>query len=55
MLCSDGLTDVVRHAALAEALGTGEPQECVDRLIALALEAGTRDNVTVIVADVVES
>ena len=39
MLCSDGLTDVVGHAALAEALGKpSEPQESVDRLIALALE-----------------
>lgn len=54
MLCSDGLSDVVAHATLAEALSSGEPQECVDRLIALALEASTRDNVTVIVADVVE-
>jgi protein phosphatase len=54
MLCSDGLSDVVAHATLAEALSAGEPQESVDRLIALALEAGTRDNVTAIVADVVE-
>jgi PPM family protein phosphatase len=54
LLCSDGLTDVVAHAALVEALAAGEPQECVNRLVALALEAGTRDNVTVIVADVVE-
>jgi serine/threonine protein phosphatase PrpC len=53
LLCSDGLTDVVAREALAEALRDGEPRECVDRLIALALEAGTRDNVTVIVADVV--
>lgn len=55
MLCSDGLTDVVGHPVLADVLAAGEPQECVDRLIALAIEAGTRDNVTVIVADVVES
>jgi len=55
MLCSDGLSDVVPFATLAETLGAGEPQECVDRLIALALEAGTRDNVTAIVADVVAS
>jgi len=54
MLCSDGLTDVVPHAVLAETLAAGEPQECVDRLIARALDAGTRDNVTVIVADVME-
>ena len=54
MLCSDGLTDVVPHTVLAETLAGGEPQQCVDRLIALALEAATRDNVTVVVADVVE-
>jgi serine/threonine protein phosphatase PrpC len=55
LLCSDGLSDVVPHPALAEALGAPEPQECVDRLIALALDVPTRDNVTVIVADVVEA
>jgi serine/threonine protein phosphatase PrpC len=54
MLCSDGLSDVVSHAALAETLAAGEPQECVDRLIALALDAATRDNVTAVVADVHE-
>jgi PPM family protein phosphatase len=54
MLCSDGLTDVVAHDALAEALAGEEPQACVDRLIALALAAPTRDNVTVVVADVAE-
>ena len=54
MLCSDGLTDVLDHATLAEALQDGEPQACVDRLIELAIDGGTRDNVTVIVADVVE-
>jgi serine/threonine protein phosphatase PrpC len=55
MLCSDGLSDVVPQSVLAETLKAGEPQECVDRLIALAIDAGTRDNVTAIVADVVES
>ena len=55
MLCSDGLTDVVPRATLAEVLAAGEPQECVDRLIAMAIDAGTRDNVTVVIADVVES
>jgi protein phosphatase len=54
LLCSDGLSDVVDHAALAAALGEGEPQEAVGRLIALALENRTRDNVTAIVADVIE-
>jgi PPM family protein phosphatase len=54
MLCSDGVSDVVPNGTLAETLDTGEPQECVERLIELALEAGTRDNVTAIVADVVD-
>jgi serine/threonine protein phosphatase PrpC len=55
LLCSDGLTDVVDHPALAHALAAEEPQESVDQLIALALESGARDNVTVIVADVTAS
>ena len=55
MLCSDGLSDVVPQTVLAETLKAGGPQECVDRLIALAIDAGTRDNVTAIVADVVEA
>ena len=54
MLCSDGLTDVVAADMLQAALADGQPQECVDRLIELALANQTRDNVTVIVADVVD-
>jgi protein phosphatase len=53
MLCSDGLTDVVRPETLREALSEGDPQDCADRLVALALRGGGPDNVTVIVADVV--
>jgi serine/threonine protein phosphatase PrpC len=54
MLCSDGLSDVVDKAALAAALSEGEPDESVQRLIELALANRTRDNVTAIVADVIE-
>jgi PPM family protein phosphatase len=54
MLCSDGLSDVVDHGMLAATLGAGDPQESVARLIELALENRTRDNVTAIVADVIE-
>jgi PPM family protein phosphatase len=54
MLCSDGLSDVVDHPALAAALCEGAPDESVKRLIELALANGTRDNVTAIVADVIE-
>jgi serine/threonine protein phosphatase PrpC len=54
MLCSDGLSDVVDHRTLAATLSEGEPQESVARLIELALANSTRDNVTAIVADVIE-
>lgn len=55
LLCSDGLSDVVDKAAIAEALRDGEPEESVTRLIDLALANRTRDNVTAIVADVIEA
>jgi protein phosphatase len=54
LLCSDGLSDVVTSATLLEALSTGTPQDCADQLIELALRGGGPDNVTCIVADVVE-
>lgn len=55
LLCSDGLSNVVRPDTLTEVL-TGYPErsECVGKLIDLALHAGAPDNVTVAVADVVE-
>ena len=55
LLCSDGLSDVVDKTAIAEALRDGEPGESVTRLIDLALANRTRDNVTAIVADVIEA
>ncbi|GGM78116.1 protein phosphatase [Longimycelium tulufanense] len=54
LLCSDGLSGVVSAETLAEALGISDPQEAADRLIELALKGGGPDNVTVIVADVVD-
>lgn len=54
LLCSDGLTGPVgRLETLQEALGIDDPQECVDRLVQLALKGGGPDNITVVVADVV--
>jgi protein phosphatase len=51
MLCSDGLTDLVDDAQIASILDEeSEPQATCDRLIDAALQAGGRDNVTVIVA-----
>lgn len=54
LLCSDGLSGVVSAETLAEALTIADPQDCSDRLIELALKGGGPDNVTCIVADVVD-
>jgi protein phosphatase len=56
LLCTDGLTGPVgRVETLQEALEIPEPQESCDRLVQLALRGGGPDNVTVIVADVVDA
>lgn len=55
MLCSDGLCGFVAHDTIEEVLsGTDDPGQAADRLVALALRAGAPDNVTVVVADVVD-
>jgi protein phosphatase len=53
LLCSDGLTDYAGEDAIAAALRVPDRAAAAERLIALALEAGARDNVSVVVADVV--
>jgi PPM family protein phosphatase len=45
---------VVTHETLGQALQDPDPQACADRLIELALRSGGPDNITCIVADVVE-
>jgi protein phosphatase len=55
LLCSDGLSDVVSNETIAETLSIRDPQECADRLVELALRGGGPDNVTVIVADVINA
>jgi PPM family protein phosphatase len=54
LLCSDGLSGMVSDETLAEAIRIPDPQKCADRMIELALKGGGTDNVTVIVADVVD-
>jgi len=52
MLCSDGLYDMVSDPQIALTLAErASPQQSVERLKDLAIAAGGRDNVTVIVAD----
>lgn len=55
LLCTDGLTGPVGRVTLQEALQIEDPQEACDRLVQLALRGGGPDNVTVIVADVVDA
>ena len=54
LLCSDGLSDPVSHETILEALKIADVAESADRLIELALRGGGPDNVTVVVADVVD-
>lgn len=54
LLCSDGLSDPVSHETIHEALQIEDVAESADRLIELALRGGGPDNVTVVVADVVD-
>ena len=54
LLCSDGLSSVVSAETLFEALQIPDPQQCADRLVELALRGGGPDNVTCIVADVID-
>ncbi|SDY23944.1 protein phosphatase [Modestobacter sp. DSM 44400] len=54
LLCSDGLSGVVSHETMAQAMVEPDPQATADRLIELALRSGGPDNITCIVADVVE-
>jgi PPM family protein phosphatase len=57
LLCSDGLTSVVPAAVIRETLAApaASPQDAVQRLIALANEAGGPDNIACVVADVTEA
>jgi PPM family protein phosphatase len=54
LLCSDGLSDPVSHETILEALQIQDVAESADRLIELALRGGGPDNVTVVVADVID-
>lgn len=54
LLCSDGLSDPVTATTIEETLRQGTPEDAAFRLIELALRSGGPDNVTVVVADVVD-
>jgi PPM family protein phosphatase len=55
LLCSDGITGVVSEETLTEVLGEDTDVAArAERLIQLALKGGASDNITCIVADVVD-
>lgn len=55
LICSDGLSSVVSHQTLEETLASYQgPHETVQELIQLALRGGGPDNITCIVADVLD-
>jgi protein phosphatase len=52
LICSDGLSGVVSAETIAETMRDyKDPQQCVERLVALALRGGGPDNITVVIAD----
>ena len=53
IVCSDGLTKEIDDARIAEILGEGAPaRQAAVALVEAALESGGRDNVTVVIVDV---
>lgn len=55
LLCSDGLSGFVSHETLERTmLEIRDVDECADQLIQLALKAGGTDNITCIVAEIVD-
>ncbi|MFJ9815903.1 Stp1/IreP family PP2C-type Ser/Thr phosphatase [Streptomyces sp. NPDC101151] len=55
LICSDGLSGVVSHQTMEETLASYQgPQETVQELIQLALRGGGPDNITLIIADVLD-
>jgi protein phosphatase len=55
LLCSDGASGVLDDGRLADILGTGSPEYAAVELVRASLEAGSSDNVTCVVADVIDA
>jgi protein phosphatase len=55
LLCSDGASGALDNRRLADILSTGSPDFAAVELVRASLEAGSTDNVTCIVADVLPS
>ena len=54
LLCSDGLPGFVDDESIAKVVADGTPDSVAVELVQLALAAGSSDNITCVIADVVE-
>jgi PPM family protein phosphatase len=54
LLCSDGLTEMVKDNAIGKILADGSPDEVVWDLVETANEAGGVDNITVVVVEALD-
>ena len=52
LLCSDGLCGVLEDSTIQDVMSTiSNQEECAQKLVAMALRAGSTDNVTAVIAD----
>jgi len=52
LLCSDGLTGVLEDSTIEQVMADcTDQEECAQRLVSMALKAGSTDNVTAVIAD----
>jgi protein phosphatase len=54
MLCSDGVCGIIDEAKILEVLGNTDPTMAVTSIIDAVIDAGAPDNITVVVADVMD-
>ena len=54
LLCSDGCSGFLTDEELVRLLGEGTPEQAAVALVTASLDQGSTDNVTVVVADVVD-
>lgn len=55
LLCSDGLSGLVSFETIADSLmDFADPEDCAEHLVQLALKAGGPDNITCVIADVID-
>ncbi len=55
LVCSDGASGVLDNGRLADILSAGNPEYAATELVRASLEAGSTDNVTCLVADVLDA